>query len=931
MTGLAQIETQDPPGPAVRRSQPAASQEPARARPSAVSAGGPFLAAKITAPTLPDWLVRRPRITELIEKRTRWYPLTVLTGPPGAGKTMALALWAAANPGPVAWVGLDEYDDRPEVFWSYVVAALGQSGAVPAKQLPAATQGRTGDHVFLLRLAAALANQDRPVTLVLDDLHLLAEPKVLGGLDFVLRNTGSGLRLAVSCRMDPLLPLHRYRLAGQLSEIRAADLAFSAAEAGLLLAQHGITLRADALDSLMRRTEGWAAGLRLAVISLAARPDPDQFVKELSAEDSALTGYLVDEVLNAQPPQVREVLLCTSVLDRVNPEAATALAGDERAAGIFSDLARTNAFIQPAGSGWYRYHPLLAEVLRLKLRHEFPGRMASLHHGAARWHERHGELADAVRHAARAGDWPLAAAMVVDDLAIGLIIDPRSGQRLAGKFAGMPADRAWAEPEPHLVRAAMALSAGRAASCAAALAAADAILERLIGDQRAPARQAAARQAAARLAAARLAAEMIRLACSLDAGDLDAAAQAVARAEMLLGQVPDDKLARHPEIKARVLSGRGTVELCSGNFDEAVRVLLAGMSARTAPAGPGGPAECTGHLALAEALRGRLRRAAKLAAEATAPGSRQPRGRPPDPAALVALAWVHLERNELREAGIRLKQAEAALAAGPDKLIGTVACLAAAAGALADGRAAVAAQIIDRARSGWRVPAWLDRQLSLVQSRARAASRDIPAAIAAAERAGSGTTPEVAVAITHAWLTAGDRDHARRALTSALASDSGVPDRVRVQALLADARLSYTGGDRGRGYRSLTAALRLAEPEQLRLPFAMERSWIGSVLRRDPALASTHRDLLGPGPYPDRTPAPPGSPDQLAIPAAEPLSGREREVLHHLSGMLSTAEVASEMSISVNTVKTHLRNVYRKLAASHRGEAVRRARQLGLI
>src|SRR6516225_5291001 len=173
MTGLAQIETQDPPGPAVRRSQPAASQEPARARPSAVSVGGPILAAKITAPTLPDWLVRRPRITELIEKRTRWYPLTVLTGPPGAGKTMALALWAAANPGPVAWVGLDEYDDRPEVFWSYVVAALCQSGAVPAQRWPAATQGRAGDHVFLLRLAAALASRDRPVTLVLDDLHLL--------------------------------------------------------------------------------------------------------------------------------------------------------------------------------------------------------------------------------------------------------------------------------------------------------------------------------------------------------------------------------------------------------------------------------------------------------------------------------------------------------------------------------------------------------------------------------------------------------------------------------------------------------------------------------------------------------------------------------------------------------------------------------------
>ena len=275
--------------------------------------------------------------------------------------------------------------------------------AGPAWPCPAAlpaARGREGDHVFLLGLAAALAAQDPPVTLVLDDLHLLTDPEVLDGLDYVLRNTGPGLRLVVAARMDPPLPLHRYRLAGELTEIRASDLAFTIAEAGLLLARHGSTLTADSLERLTRRTEGWAAGLRLAAISMGTHPDPDQFVTELITEDSALTGYLVEEVLNTQPPAVRDVLLSTSILEQVNAEAASELTGNEQAGTILAALARANAFVQPAGSGWYRYHTLFAEVLRLTLKREHPDRMACLHRRAARWYERNGQLTDAVRHAA---------------------------------------------------------------------------------------------------------------------------------------------------------------------------------------------------------------------------------------------------------------------------------------------------------------------------------------------------------------------------------------------------------------------------------------------------------------------------------------------------------------------------------------------------
>ena len=889
------------------------SQASTRGRRSAVSGSDPILTSKITAPNVPDWAVPRPRITRLIAEGARWCPLTVLTGPPGAGKTMALALWAAAEPGAVAWVGLDEFDNRPGVFWSYVVAALRQSGVAIPKALRATPQGRQGEDGFLLRLTAALAAQDPPVTLVLDDLHLLTDPGALKGLEFVLRNVGPGLRLLVASRMDPLLPLHRYRLAGQLTEIRASDLAFSLDEAGLLLDQHGGLLTADALESLNRRTEGWAAGLRLAAISLGTHPDPDLFVKELIAEDSAMTCYLVDEVLNVQPPEVREVLLSTSILEHVSAEAAVELTGDEQAASILAALVRTNALVQPIGSGWYRYHTLFAEMLRLRLQYDHPDRVAALHQRAARWYARNGMLTDAVRHAAAAGDWPLAAAMVVDDLALGQIIEPQDGQRLAGEFAGMPSGEAWTTPQPHLVTAAMALRAGQHDAGAAALNAADALLERLPADEEVK---------------ARLTAAVLRLTVSLRTGDLAAAASAASRAQLILDGVPGRKLARHPDIRRRVLSGHAAVELWSGRLDEAADVLEAAVTAEAASGRECERISLTGRLALAEALRGRLGRAAELAGQAAAMASEhRPSG--PGPAPLVALAWVHLARNELREARTRVKQADAALAVSPDKLIAAAAYLVAASGALAEGRPAVAAQIIARARSGWSVPAWLDEQLSLAESRACAAAGDIQAALTAAERAG--TSLEAAVTLARAWAVAGDGEAAQRALAPALAADGQAPDPVRLQAWLVDARLGYDSGDDKRGRRSLACALRLAEREQFRLPFVLERGWLGAVLRRDPELADCHRLLLAPALGQDQLPAPVDTAGQPPVLIMEPLTEREREVLVHVSGMLNTAEVAEEMYISVNTVKTHLRNIYRKLAAAHRSEAVRRARQLQLI
>jgi LuxR family transcriptional regulator, maltose regulon positive regulatory protein len=881
----------------------------------------PILASKITVPDVPGFAVQRPRISELLAGGTRWNPLTVVTGPPGAGKTMALTLWAAAEKRPVAWVALDRYDNSPESFWSYVVAALRRSGAVIPEALSADTRKQATDHMFLLWLVSVLAGQDPSVVLVLDDFHVLADPEVLKGLDFVLRNVGPGLRVVVSSRTDPPLRLHRYRLAGELAEIRAGDLAFNIAEAGLLMAQHRGTISSDSLECLTRRTEGWAAGLRLAAISMDTHPDPDQFVKELITEDSALTGYLVEEVLNSQPPEVQEVLVSTSILEQVSPEVASELVGNERAAGFLAALARANTFVQPIGSGWYRYHPLFAEVLRLKLRLKYPERMPDLHRRAARLCEQNGLLTHAVRHAAQAGDWQLAARMVIDGLAITEIMEPQRGQSLAGEFLSMPYSEVWDEPQPYLVSAAASLARGERESCAAALTTAESVLAGLPAGQEVP---------------GRLAAAMLRLAVSRQTGDLPAAVAAAGRTEELVSVVPGEMLAQHPGIGAYRLLARAVVELWSGHLPEAACVLDSGEAAASASGAEHEQAECLGHLALAEALRGGLCRAAELAARATVPvtaGGPHPPVKRSNPAAAVAMALVHLERNEIRETRSLLKQADAALGASPDKLIGTVAWLVAARAGLAEGRADVTAQCVAKARSGWRVPDWLEQKLAQVESHACLAAGHVQAGLAIAERIDRESSPEAAVMHARAWAAAGDTSNARRALSPVLAAHRGVAEHLQLQAWLVDAQLSYNSGNRTRGHRSLASALRLAEREQLRLPFVLERGWIKQALERDPGLARSHQRLLAPTLRRSQAPASvnPSVPDPPTIMAVEPLTEREREVLRHVSDMLNTAEVASEMYISINTVKSHLKSIFRKLAATHRGEAVRRAQQLELI
>ena len=271
--------------------------------------------------------------------------------------------------------------------------------------------------VVVERLLAQLERLEQPVQLVIDDLHELHSEDALAWLEMLIARPPAQVRMLLATREEPTLGLHRLRVAGRLTELRGPDLHFSLDETRALLDASGITLSDSGLASLHERTEGWPAGLRLAAISLAAHPNPERFVSEFSGSERTVAGYLLAEVLERQPPEARDLLLRTSILERVSGPLADALTGGTAAEATLQQLEDRNAFVTAldAGRTWFRYHHLFADLLRLELRRTAPATIPSLHRAAAAWHEQEGDVVDAVRHYQAAGDWDPAARLLVDN------------------------------------------------------------------------------------------------------------------------------------------------------------------------------------------------------------------------------------------------------------------------------------------------------------------------------------------------------------------------------------------------------------------------------------------------------------------------------------------------------------------------------------
>ncbi len=907
-----------------------------------------MLTARFTAPAVPKTLVHRP---ELLARLTAGVqgPLTLINGPAGSGKTVLTAHWAAAGaraPRPPVWLTV-EPDDAPGVFWAYVLEALHRGGV----ELPATVGGPTRaegvTQSFLVRLAAALADAVQPVVLVLDQFDTAQPPAMTEGLDFVLRHAAGGLRIVLTSRTDSLLPLHRYRAAGEIAEIRHADLRFTHADAEALLGEHRLDLSQDGVRLLMQRTEGWAAGVRLCALAMQRSPDPEAFVRQFAADRTTIADYLLKEVLDAQPPDTQDLLLRVSITDRVHPDLADALTGRDDAARTLAGLARDNAFLEQVdASAWYRLHPLFAEVLRAHLRQRHPGLEQQLHGRAARWLAATGRLTEAVVQAAEAGDWPFAAEQLVDGLAIGRLFTGLEAEQLNRAFAPLPADAPGVAPA--LVGAAARL-----------------VAEDLPGYEDAV-RHADSRLSAGSGGAARLSRAFLGVLAGRTTGDAAATERAAADAERLLGELPARRVAAHPEIRALLLGALGVVRLGAGRLDAAEHVLRAAVEACDAgppadrstmpetdgttvraadPATQHPLSDALGSLALVELVQGRFREAADHARASLAVAERS--ALPPERrsgAAHLALAGVAVEHGDLPAARSHMQQATAAAGSRPEPVAALHAAVIGTriAAHEGDGRAALA--VLARLRpaaTAAPASAWAVDELAVAESAAHLACGDAAAALRALDAVPRGR-PEHALARARALLAAGRTGPAARELAALPAEDRLAPPAQQAARHLRAAIAAAQHGPGTAGPGPAGAALQagagteeLLRPQELRRPEELRQP---DGLRRPPTRSGPpDRRLLreGPRPSPGRgRPVRhhrPGRAADGAPPVVEALSVRETEVLRHAARMLSTDEIAAELYVSANTVKTHLKSIYRKLGVTRRSDAVHRAEDLGLL
>ncbi|MFD8542957.1 LuxR C-terminal-related transcriptional regulator [Streptomyces sp. NPDC059649] len=911
--------------------------------------GDPLLDAKLTVPDAPRAHVLRHRLLDALNAGTAG-PLTVITGPAGSGKTTLAAAWARSggHPGPVAWLTLDTYDRTPGVFWSYVVEALRR--AVPRLPDGIAMPSSPGDAgaSLLTRLAAATERLPAPVVVVLDGFEKVAGRRVPAGLEFLLEHAGPLWRLVVISRVEPLLPLHRYRAEDRLAEIRGADLALTPHEAAVLLRRHGLRPPDDVVQALTRRTEGWAAGLRLCALAMSRTGDPAAFARSFVRSEQAVSGYLLAEVLDAQPAATTELLLRTSVLDRIHPDLANALGGGVDAEAILARLLHDNAFVEPVpGTTWCRVHPLFAEVLRTQLRIRHPGLAPRLHARAARWLAGAGCVTEALEHAAQAADWPYAASLAVRQLLVGTLLGTPEAERVAGAFAGLPSSVPGAEPA--LMAAACRLAQQDRAGCRAHLA---------VAERETAGRETAGRETAERRPAGpdprpkgtqpapevALTQVLLRLLCGPGEAGRDeqgahhneheqregtgggdrrlAAAEEAARAVSdLLRQVPQDLVRAHPEIEALRLHGLARAYFGAGRLGEARRLGAAAVDACPTASTLPLRHRALGLLALAESAEGALTSAEDHALRALAATDEQ--GIAPDHrsgADRLALAVVARERDEREGRDLARRHLVQALACPDvhaDPVLAAEAAVLRARLELSGGRWEAALDALPR--PGADDEPWPAQRLALTRAVVALARGDHRAAVAAVHDApADGPAPLIALAGAH--LAAGRPDRARRLLDRAGGSaDLSLPDRVAGQ--LGRAHAAVLADDRTAARQLLVDALDAARPERLRRPFTDAGPWLRHLLG----------DLDGTAAAPARGawltarggPAFPGP--------VQPLSSREREVLVCVQRMLTADEIAAELRLSVNTVKTHLRSVYRKLGVSRRRDAVERARELHVL
>jgi len=844
--------------------------------------------------------------------------VTVIAAPPGSGKTSLLRSWTEQpdQRRRFASVQVQRGWRDSQLFWLALLKAVRRLSSEPiAVELSAAPAFSADDVVD--EVLAELDGHEGGVTLVIDDVHELKSLDALEHLARLLTELPNGVSAVLATRRDLPLRLHQLRLAGELTELRAVDLQFTQDETAELLASAGVTLSPESIALLHRRTEGWAAGLRLAALSLADHPDPNRFVADFTGNSRDVADYLVAELLDRQQPEVQDFLLRTSILQQVNGDLADALTGGVGSERFLLDLEDANMLVvslDPQRT-WFRYHHLFGDLLRLELRRRMPDEVHVLHRRAADWLADHGRAAEAVAHRQAAGDWTVAAQLLADH-AFGMMLDGQE-ETIQTLLRAFPGEGEYGYPELNVAHATVALVHGRLDDAAAYLAGADGCLGDVPAD---------------RVRRVRIAVASLKLVLGRRRGDL---AEVARQAQFLTtppGSDPAGLLAGS-EMRVVALQNLGIAEAWSLGVSDAERYLQEGADLARTIRRPYLEVACLAQLGFATKLKS-LSYSRKRCEEAIALAEQHGWGSAVILApAIVTLACAMVFSGELDSADYWVDRAEHVLQNDSGPGIRTQLHLVKGMAQAARGRHGEALEEFRRADAMQSQLATRHALSSFVvgwmyASQARLRGLDeVRTQLAALDEPLSGTAE---IRNSRAVLALAENSPSDALAIADPIADGAVPavhESSVVEAHLLQALAFHALGDQSATYQALERALEVAEPERLILPFLMTGA--SHLLEasnanpsRYPALRAEILDVVHGT-----------SSSALHQPSAAELelSPAESRVLRYMPSNLSRAEIAGQLQVSVNTVNTHFRNIYRKLEAADRSTAVRRARELRLV
>jgi LuxR family maltose regulon positive regulatory protein len=876
--------------------------------------------------------VARPRLVGRVGTGAR---LTLVSAPAGFGKTTLVTEWLAEAGRPaVAWVSLDERDNDPGTFWTYVVTALqGATDAVGADALGLLEAPQPPIEAVLVSLVNDLDGLPGEVVLVLDDYHLVESPEIHDGMAFLIEHLPARVQLVLATRVDPPLPLARLRARGELVEVRSSDLRFTRAEAAdFLSGPMGLALTSDDVATLAERTEGWAAALQLAGLSLQDREDPGAVVARFAGDDRFVVDYLAEEVLARQPADVRDFLLETSVLERFTGPLCDAVTGQAGGAARLVALERSNLFLVPLDDQrqWYRYHHLFADVLRAQLLGLQPQMVPELHRRASTWFQGQGDPAAAIRHALAGHDYDRAADLI--ERTMPLMQRERREAELARWVREMP-------DEMVRVRPVLGLAFVGALAQVSDFATVDTRLsdiERLLRPdggpwpERPPPGLVLADEDSYRSIPGSV--EMYRAALALSRGELDATA-AHAKAALSLAP-PDGDLIRAAAGALGGLASWATGDLAGAHA--AYTESVAGLASVGFVADVLG---CSITLGDIRSTQGRLGDALRTYQQALDLAATEP-GAPLRGTAdmHVAIAAVLLERDDLAAAAEHLAISQRlgehkGLPQNPYRERLVLARL-----REAEGDLDAALDLLDeadRVYNGDYSPNV--RPVPAVAARLRLRRNELGAATAWARERQLSAQDELTYLREYEHVTLArlllarseDLDDAVGLLDRLLAAaEEGQRGGTAIEVLLLQALARQARGDTAAALDALARAVTRAEPEGYVRLFADEGPPVAALLRLlardDRAPRGYVRRLLAAGTTrPDSAPS--------VQPLVDSLSERELDVLRLLASDLDGPDIARELVVSLNTLRTHTKRIYTKLGVTSRRAAVQRGQALHLL